>query len=365
MEAHTDSADLDHFLRIERWGRICTALGYATAWLAPNPASVLLLAHGNTIRWAVVAHLVMHRAYDRVPGVPERLKSEQFATGTRRFFDWLDWMLPAAWRWEHNALHHVRTGDPGDPDLVQRNTDWLRRSSLPKPLKYAVVAFFACTWKLQYYAPNTFQLLSRKESRRPGQPPSDKVDDIRYLAAFNPFGAEGRAFWMRCVLPYGAVRFGLIPALYTPLGPLAYTNVLINSLLAEICANIESFLLIVPNHAAEDLPLFEGRPKSREEFLYRQIVGTANYTTGGDGLGFLHAFMNHHIEHHLFPDLPLKKHQGYQGALRAICERHGVPFREESLWRRAWKAVRIMVGDAEMKRGDTPLPLESQGDLRR
>src|SRR5262245_65845954 len=112
-------------------------------------------------------HLIAHRAYDRVPGLPERYRSRQFAAGSRRYLDWLDWILPEAWRWEHNALHHVRTGDSGDPDFVQRNTDWLRRSAMPLPCKYAVVAFFACTWKLPYYAPNTFQLLARKGQRRP------------------------------------------------------------------------------------------------------------------------------------------------------------------------------------------------------
>ena len=30
--------DLVHLRKIERWGRACTALGYATAWIAPNAA---------------------------------------------------------------------------------------------------------------------------------------------------------------------------------------------------------------------------------------------------------------------------------------------------------------------------------------
>lgn len=361
MEAALGPDDVAHLRSVERWGRLCTAAGYATAWVAPNLLSAALLAHGNTVRWAAVMHLVAHRAYDRVPGVPERYTSRRFAAGARRWVDWLDWILPEAWRWEHNALHHVRTGDPGDPDLVQRNLDWLRRADLPRPLKYAAVAFFACTWKLLYYAPNTFQLLSRKHARRPGQPPSeqaptDRVDDIRYLAAFNPLTPEGRELWRRCVLPYGLVRFGLIPALFAPLGPLAVANVAANSALAEVLANVESFVLIVPNHAAEDLPCFEGRPASRADFLRRQIVGTANYTTGGEARDFLHAWMNYHIEHHLFPDLPLLKYRQFQGELQAICERHGLPYRQEPLLSRAWKAVKIMVGDASMQAPGAPVP---------
>lgn len=354
MEAAIGPEDFEHFRDIERGGRLCTALGYATAWVMPNPLSAALLAHGNTIRWAAVMHLVAHRAYDRVPGVPERYRSQNFAAGARRYVDWLDWILPEAWRWEHNALHHVRTGDPGDPDFVQRNTDWLRRSSLPLPMKHAVVGFFACTWKLLYYAPNTFQLLARRGARKDSQAPGGRVDDIRYLAAFDPRTEEGRAFWKSCVLPYAAARFVAAPALFAPLGPWAVWSVLVNSLFAEVLANVESFLLIVPNHAAEDLPSFEGRPGSRAEFLFRQIAGTANYRTGGALRDFAHAWMNYHIEHHLFPDLPLLKYRQFQGELRQICERHGVPYRQESLARRAWKAVQIMVGEASMSGAVSP-----------
>lgn len=348
LEAAIGPDDFAHFQKIERAGRWCTALGYATAWVMPNPLSAALLAHGNTVRWAAVMHHVAHRAYDRVPGLPERYRSQQFAAGRRRYVDWLDWILPDAWRWEHNALHHVRTGDPGDPDLVQRNTDWLRRSPMPGPLKVAVVGFFACTWKLLYYAPNTFQLHQRKTERGSGKASEAPVDEIRYLAAFDPRTPEGRAFYRECVLPYGLARFVAAPALFAPLGPWAVWSVLVNSVFAEVLANIESFLLIVPNHAAEDLPCFEDRPKSRGEFLYRQIVGTANYRTGGEALAFAHAWMNYHIEHHLWPDLPLSKYRDAQGRLRRICEAHGLPYRQEGVLRRAWKAVRIMVGDASM-----------------
>ena len=59
--------------------------------------------------------------------------------------------------------------------------------------------------------------------------------------------------------------------------------------------------------------------------------------------------MNYHIEHHLWPDLPLRKYEEAQGRLREICEAHGLPYRQESLLSRAWKAVRIMVGDASMR----------------
>ena len=39
-------ADLAHLRKMERWGRACTLLGYALAWMVPNPIAALLLALG-------------------------------------------------------------------------------------------------------------------------------------------------------------------------------------------------------------------------------------------------------------------------------------------------------------------------------
>lgn len=351
LEAAIGPEDLEHLRKMERWGRWCSALGYGTAWIAPNPLSALLIAQGNTARWTIVMHHVGHRAYDRVPGVPEHYRSGRFAAGKRRYLDFLDWIDPEAWRREHNAMHHARTGDPGDPDLVQRNTEWLRRSSLPRPLKLAIVGFYACTWKLVYYAPNTFQLHRRNVQRRRGEAGGDRderVDDIRYLAPFNPLTEEGRAFLRTCVLPYAAARFVVVPALFAPLGPWASLSVLVNSALAEVFTNVQTFLLITPNHAGDDILRFEGRPAGRGEFAWRQVAGTVNYATGGDLVGFLHGWLNHHIEHHLWPDLPLLQIRRAQGRLRAICEKHGVPYRQEGVLRRARKTIAIMIGEASM-----------------
>src|SRR5262245_4962525 len=102
MEASIGAQDLAHLQKMERWGRWCSALGYGTAWIAPNPSSALLIAHGNTVRWTILMHHVGHRAYDRVPGLPRRYRGARFAVGWRRYLDWFDWIHPEAWRWEHN-----------------------------------------------------------------------------------------------------------------------------------------------------------------------------------------------------------------------------------------------------------------------
>ena len=347
LAADIGPADLAHLRRVDLLTRLCAALGWATAWIAPNPLSIVLIAHASTVRWTVLMHHVSHRAYDNIPGVPARYHSRSFAAGPRRLIDWLDWIHPAAWRWEHNALHHPRTGEPGDPDLVQHNTAALRTADLHPILKILAVAGFACTWKLFYYASNTFQLHLRHQRRRPGQPEPPPVD-IRYAAAFDPRTHDGRAFWRHCILPHAAVRFVLLPLLFAPLGLWASLSILINSILAELLTNIQTFVLITPNHAGDDLPTFPDRPASRAEFQWRQIAGTVNYTIRGDLTAYLHGWVNYHIEHHLWPDLPIRKYMQAHAPLRALCRKHGVPYRQASVLRRARMAANIMTGAATM-----------------
>merc|ERR1711967_12730 len=107
-----------------------------------------------------------------------RFTSKGFAVGalTNRVRDWFDWMLPEAWNVEHNNLHHFRLGEPGDPDLVERNLETLRQMKLPMVVKYGVVAVMACVWKWFYYAPNTYKQLKIQELKRAGKEVPSDVD---------------------------------------------------------------------------------------------------------------------------------------------------------------------------------------------
>ena len=104
-ELSTD--DLDHLHKISRWGRLCTAVGFATAWLAPNPLSIFLISQGRLTRWSMIAHHTSHRGYDHVPGVKKTETSKGFAQGLRRVVDWLDWIDPEAWHQEHPVDRRV------------------------------------------------------------------------------------------------------------------------------------------------------------------------------------------------------------------------------------------------------------------
>ncbi|WP_338023472.1 fatty acid desaturase family protein [Archangium primigenium] len=348
LESTPGEEDLRHLQKMSRWGRLSAVLGYATAWLAPNPLSAWLIAQGMTARWTIVAHHVLHRGYERVAQAPDGAREKTFARGWRRAIDWLDWIHPQAWSHEHNVLHHGHTGETKDPDLVERRMKWLRTSRIPMALRYVIVAILACTWRLTYYAPSTFLEWRWAKKRLPEM--DDEDGPFWMHKAFDPRTADGRAFWWMCLLPYASVRFVLAPLLFLPLGRAAALAVLFNSLLAEVFANLQSFVLIAPNHAGEDIYRFEERTQGRADYCVRQILGSTNYTTGGDVLAFLHGGLNYQIEHHLWPGLSLLQLQRSQARVQALCERYGLPYVQENVFRRTRKAVHIMVGRHSMLR---------------
>jgi len=89
--------------------------------------------------------------------------------------------------------------------------------------------------------------------------------------------------------------------------------------------------------------------KNRADWFARQVLSSVNFGTGGDLNDFLHGFLNYQIEHHLFPDLPPRQYQRIQPRVRALCEKYGLPYRQEPLLERVKKLVAIAVGDADMQ----------------
>jgi fatty acid desaturase len=321
--------DLAHLEKMERWGRTATAIGLLTAWMGPNPLSVGGLALGRSVNWMLMHH-IGHRGYDRVPGVKPRHTSRVFAKGWRRWLDWPDWIHPAAWCHEHNVLHHSFTGEADDPDQFERNTEWV--DALPRPVRWGLLAGLTLTWRATYYAPGTMREWMHKGGRTPSR------------------AAVRRAVLTRCVLPYAATQFGVLPALFLPLGPFAVASALVNSVLADLVTNAHTFLVVGPNHAGDDLYRFEDRPGGKAEWYWRQVVGSTNYATGGDLLDFAHLWLNYQIEHHLFPDIPMLQYRKAQPKVRAICEKHGIPYTQQSVWKRFAKMARVFVGDEKMPR---------------
>jgi fatty acid desaturase len=363
LRAATSEDDLDHLKKIERWGRICSTLGFATAWMGPNLISAALISQGKFTRWTMMAHHITHRGYDKVPGAPARYTSKGFAQGWRRYIDWFDWIIPEAWHEEHNILHHYRLGEADDPDLVELNLDWMREAkSLPEPVKIAAVAVMASIWKAMYYAPNTLKELQVARARRAKDDAFEPTGGIADPKTWSPLDPRGRELWLRSLLPYAAFNFGAIPAMYAPMGPLAVASAQINMILAEIITNLHSFAVIVTNHAGDDLYIFDRPIADRDEFYLRQILGSVNFACGDDLTDFMHGWLNYQIEHHLWPDMTMLQYQKAQPRVKALCKKYGVPYKQESVFTRVRKTVEIMVGRTTQQRWTRPNSQEAAAE---
>ncbi len=353
--------DFQHLLKLEKWGRMFTFSGYGIILLLSImglggelsaivfwPLAILaalLISTGNVARWADVVHPILHGAYDKVPNIPERYTKKYFAKGARRYVDWLDWIKPQAWEYEHNIMHHYHLGESEDPDNVERNLQWLIQSKTPMWIRYIIIYAFAGMWKFLYYAPNTLRILENKKRRD-----ADKIEVTDY--ELDPRTKNGLELWMEYYLPYILIKFMLFPLLFLPFGTQAAVNALIIILLAEFFANLHSFLVIVPNHSAEDIYMFNEPHKSTGEFYLRQIMGSVNYNTGTDFLDFVHGFLNYQIEHHLFPNMPHSYYQKMQPIVKDICKKHNLEYRQESVWKRIGMTIDLMVGKTKLLRVD-------------
>ena len=113
--------------------------------------------------------------------------------------------------------------------------------------------------------------------------------------------------------------------------------------------NFHAALIIFPNHAGDDLYNFKFHYENKEEFYVTQAMGSSNYKTGDEFRDYMSMWLNYQIEHHLFPRLPMLKYRAIQPRVKALCKKHNVPYRQESIFRRARRTVDFMTGKTGLR----------------
>jgi len=389
LAAEQGPADVAHLKKMIAWSNACGLMGLATMW-SSGPLRLLSILGFSTwtcTRWTMIGHHISHGGYNRQDSVQAggsgRFTSVGFAVGSvyRRTRDWLDWMLPEAWNVEHNNLHHYRLGELGDPDLVERNLELMREIPVPRPLKYVAVAFLAAMWKWYYYAPNTYKQLKMMQMRKDGARFSREDADAPFtlpVALFDVKEAKkyntGPIDFMKTVMgPYLALRFLLMPApllLVPGIGASLFRAAVVNLLLSDVLSNMHSFLIIATNHCGDDMYAFDRSVTPRSgSFYMRAITSSANFRTSNgvdpktgkaravhghtaDMNDFFHGWLNYQVEHHMYPQLSMLSYQKAAPQVREICERHGVPYVQQSVFKRLKKTADIMVGATSMPQFD-------------
>lgn len=396
LKAEQGAPDVKHLKGVLFWSNACYFSGLALAGVCNpmhgNIIAGLLMSTGIFARWTMVGHHVSHGGYNgQQKG--KRFHRSTFAKGfLARSLDWLDWMLPEAWDVEHNNLHHYKLGESGnsgssgDPDLVERNLASLRDSKMPMFLKYAQVAGLMAIWKWYYYAPNTLKEMYDSQIKRgvtnskfadvkqPFDTGAGEPNTLEFIFSRLFQGKPGPLLAMLPVLaPYFIWHFVMVPLPFYLLGGQTMGAIaLANMVVAELATNIHSFIAIATNHAGDDMYRFETDvlPKT-PEFYLRAVISSVNYRTAdttpdikkrgapagpiGNTNDFMHGWLNYQIEHHMFPDLSMLSYQKAKPIVKDACERYGIPYVQESVWKRLNQTANIMVGKVSMKqweRGD-------------
>lgn len=320
--------DLRHLTRVRLLGLLATILGLATGWIAPNPISAFLLGYGRTIR-LTVGHHVCHRAYDRVPGVPAHLTSARFGKGWRRFVDWFDWAEIDAWTYTHNQ-HHAHTNSAEDPDVMA----YTYVSQRPRWMRPLVLIGAMATFKAAYYTPR--MQLAYAETAPGAAPPR----------MWQVWRAEVAHVWA-VMAPYAIFHFGVLPALFWPLGAWAMFSVLVNSLLGEALTNAMVFIAVGSTHVAPDVPLFDERVRGKSEYYLRCVLAAVDYTGRGDLASGFQVWCNYQVAHHLWPEFTLLRYQQVQPRLEELLRTYGIPYRQEPMFRRFRRSVDLYLGRGE------------------
>jgi fatty acid desaturase len=299
--------------------------------------------------WTTVSHHVIHGGYTH----DKNYNRFTYAVKMRRFMDWMDYMLPEAWCCEHNMYHHYMLNEYSDPDNVQHNLAILRTMRAPYIVKYAIILFFAITWRLLYYSSNSYKYYKAnrikhtltaadcKQTTLIGIITNEWPSWIDKMEYFNLVLLPVLLYRVACFIPIYAM-YQYFPDTFTYAHLM---NVITNYVLADIVCNIHTFVIIVPNHSGADMFLYKTPVKGKsDEWLLRQCISSANYTSGSNCVDYLQGWLNYQIEHHLFPDMSLYEYQLIRKDVEAVCKKYGVPYVNENVFVRLWKTVKIMTG---------------------
>jgi len=336
--------------------KLFRAIGFVFALMYPNPIAWFALSMYTVMQWTIIGHTTCHGGYDQIDKT-KQYNRFIFAIGPyRRFMDWFDWLLPEAWNLEHNNYHHYHLGEQSsDPNLLEYNMESFRTMKLPLIIKRFIIYIFVIpTWRWSYYASNTYKELMIYEYEK-------KTDTVvtngrNTCMIYKPL-INNRRYWFtfgqfvrRVIGPYFVYTYMVLPLIVWYINPTKGRNFLINTVIAEIVSNIHTFIVIAPNHSGDDVYRFNRTydPSNRGEFYLRQIIGSVNYTYGNDATDVMHGFLNYQIEHHVFPNMSVLVYQRIAPMMQAVCEKHNIPYIQESVFRRVGKTIDIMVGKTNM-----------------
>lgn len=318
--------DVRHITRIRRFSRIFEVIGRGLIWFLPGPLALIgvpfLFLHRN-LEAIEIGHNVLHGQYDTFDEIP------QFHS---RKFRWKAPMDEAAWRQEHNGIHHVHTNVyEKDPDISH---GFLRTNSQIPHTKWhyfqlPIYLFFVYPSMLYNFDAQNFGMNDKfRERRFPlGNKGYAVFENSEALSDADIKKRHNRAVWRIWVKEYG-----LFPLLALISG-YGFFKVFLANLLVDFLNNYWIALTIQATHLTEPLQP-EDALNNKGKWYVSQLDSSVNFK-GSRWQSILWGHLNYQVEHHLFPDIPAHRYPDIAIEVQQVCEKFDLPYKSNDNWRQA------------------------------
>lgn len=315
--ADLGARDAQYIRTMIRRQRQCEVAGRVMMMIPPVwPLGVAALSVSKILDNMEIGHNVMHGQYDWMNDPSLHSKN----------FEWDSADTSKNWKITHNYEHHTYTNVLNkDHDIgygllrMSEAQKWEPRFLANIPLTVILHTFFQHFVAVQNLKLEEVLIYKTKTSAQ--------------------LKEEFKPVWKKMRKQLGK-DYLLFPALAGPLAPLVF----VGNVAANLARNVWACAVIFNGHFPEDVEQFPEsviENETRGQWYVRQLLGSANFS-GGKLMHIMSGNLSFQIEHHLFPDLPAHRYAEIAPEVRAICEKHGLPYKTGSFLRQTlstWKRI--------------------------
>ena len=302
-----DRAYITRVIETQRRLEVSARALLLAARFAPAAAlGTMLLALAKILENMEIGHNVMHGQWDWMQDPDINSAS----------WEWDAVSTATSWKHAHNFQHHVFTNIIGrDRDLgysamrVEAEQPW-HPVYLAQPLYFFLMAL-VFEWGIALYDLELDAVRRGEKSRAKA-----RVEIVALLRK-----ARGQILKDYVLFPLLAGK-GARKALAGNVTANAIRNVWVHTIV--FCGHIPD--------GAETFSEEEYLGETRGGWYRRQLLGSCNLE-GGRLFHLLSGNLSFQIEHHLFPDLPSNRYAEIAPKVKAVCERHGLPYNSGRLGR--------------------------------
>jgi NADPH-dependent stearoyl-CoA 9-desaturase len=270
-------------------------------------AGTALLSLSKVLENMEIGHNVMHGQWDWMQDPAIHSSA----------WEWDSASTAASWKHAHNFQHHTYTNVLGRDRDLGYSAMRVDAAQLWHPIYLAQPVYFFLMAVVFEWAIAIYDLELDAVSRGEKSRAKARQEVVGLLRK-----ARGQLL----------KDYALFPALA---GRRGARRALAGVVVANLARNLWVHTIVFCGHIPESAETFteeQYRGETRGGWYRRQLLGSCNLE-GSRIFHLLTGNLSFQIEHHLFPDLPSNRYAEIAPQVRAVCERHGLPYNSGRLGR--------------------------------